>query len=120
MYAANLVLDKAYFPYFLLLTGLKRFLNPIIATNCMKHKQEIADFVDVPEDLKRHVIGTGGNTLRSIQERSGAKVFSLSRAEEGFWVKGTKEQRKYAKNLILEMVVSSRLLWTAVACSLIS
>ena len=82
----------------------------------MKHKEERADFVDVPEDLKGHVIGTGGNTFRSIQERSGAKVLSLSRAEEGFWVKGTREQREYAQNLILEKVVSSRLR-TTVACS---
>ncbi|XP_068691125.1 uncharacterized protein [Montipora foliosa] len=74
------------------------------ATYCMKHEEEIADFVDVPDDLMRHVIGTGGNTLRSIQERSGAKMLSLSRAEEGFWVSGTKEQREYAKRLILEMV----------------
>ena len=85
----------------------------------MKHKEEIADFVDVPQDLKRYVIGTGGNTLRSIQERSGTKVYSLSRAEEGFWIKGTKEQREYAKTLILEMVVSSRLR-TTLSCSIIS
>ena len=82
----------------------------------MKQKEEIAEFVDVPQDLKGHVIGTKGNTVRSIMERSRAKVYGLDN-EEGFWVKGTKEQREYAKNFILEMVVSSRLR-TTVSCSI--
>ena len=73
----------------------------------MKHKDKMADFVDVPQHLKRYVIGTGGNIVRSIMERSRAKVYSYG-DEKGFWVKGTKEQREDAKKLILEMVVSFR------------
>ena len=71
----------------------------------MKHKDKMADFVDVPQDLKGYVIGTRGNIVRSIMERSRAKVYSYG-DEKGFWVKGTKEQREDAKKLILEMVVS--------------
>ncbi|XP_068688927.1 uncharacterized protein [Montipora foliosa] len=74
----------------------------------MKHKEEIADFVDVPQNLKCYVIGQQGNTIRSIQKTSGAKVYTQSRAQEGFLVEGTKEQRQYAKNLILEMVESGK------------
>ncbi|XP_068741446.1 uncharacterized protein [Montipora capricornis] len=73
----------------------------------MKHKDKMAEFVDVPQDLKGYVIGTRGNIVRSIMERSRAKVYSYG-DEKGFWVKGTKEQREDAKKLILEMVEGGR------------
>ena len=64
------------------------------------------DFVHVPKDLKRFVIGAKGSIIKSIEERSEARVSSLSRDEEGFRVSGTREERDLAKKLILEKVVS--------------
>ena len=69
-------------------------------------EEEMEDFVHVPRDLKRFVIGAKGSTVKSIQERSGARVCSRSSNEEGFRVSGTREERELAKNLILEQVVS--------------
>ncbi|XP_068739102.1 uncharacterized protein [Montipora capricornis] len=62
------------------------------------------DFVHVPKDLKGYVIGAKGSIIKSIRERSGAGVYSLSRDEEGFWVNGTRDERELAKKLILEKV----------------
>ena len=44
--------------------------------------------------------------LQKIQQISGARVFSMSRDEEGFTVSGDEEQRSLAKMLILQKVVS--------------
>lgn len=60
----------------------------------------------MPKDMKRHVIGRGGYMLNEIMEKSGAYVFSESKEEEGFTVRGNREQRTFAKNLILQKVVS--------------
>ena len=60
----------------------------------------------MPKDMKGHVIGKGGYMLNEIREKSGAYVFSVSKDEEGFTVRGNEEQRTIAKNLILRKVVS--------------
>ncbi|XP_068688929.1 uncharacterized protein [Montipora foliosa] len=67
------------------------------------------DFVHVPKDLKGFVIGAKGSIIKSLQERSGARVSSLLRDEEGFWVSGTREERELAKKLILEKVEGGKL-----------
>ena len=71
-----------------------------------KLEEEMEELVRVPKDLKGFVIGAKGSIIKSIQERSGARVYSLSRDEEGFRVSGTREERDLAKKLILEKVVS--------------
>ena len=65
-----------------------------------------SEFVEVPRDMKGHVIGRGGYMLHKIMQRSGARVFSGSRDEEGFTVCGNEDQIANAKRLILEKVVS--------------
>ncbi|XP_068694045.1 uncharacterized protein [Montipora foliosa] len=74
-----------------------------------KVEEEMEDFVHVPRDLKRFVIGAKGSTVKSIQERSGAIVCSRSSNEEGFRVSGTREERELAKKLILEQVEGGKL-----------
>ena len=56
--------------------------------------------------MKGHVIGKGGYMLNEIMQKSGAKVFSESKEEEGFTVYGNEEQRTIAKNLIFQKEVS--------------
>ena len=59
------------------------------------------------KDMKGHVIGRGGSRLHEIMQKSGARVSSRSTLfEEGFTVRGDKEQRACARRLILEIVVS--------------
>ena len=65
-----------------------------------------SEFVDVPQDMKGHVIGKGGKMLQEIMQQSGARVFSESRDEEGFTVCGNKDQIANAKKRILKQVVS--------------
>lgn len=67
-----------------------------------------SEFVEVPIELKGHVIGRGGCMLQEIMRQSGARISSQSKEEKGFLVNGDKEQRAYAKKLILEKVVSHK------------
>ena len=70
-------------------------------------KEKKSEFVIVPRHLKGHVIGRGGCMLQEIMEKSGARVSSQSREEEGFTISGdTKEQITCAKRLIERKVVS--------------
>lgn len=62
----------------------------------------------MPIELKGHVIGRGGCMLQEIMRQSGAIISSESKEEKGFLVNGDKEQRAYAKKLILEKVVSNK------------
>ena len=64
------------------------------------------EFVPVPKELKGYVIGKGGSVIKTIEQKSGAKVYSTPRELEGFRVSGDEEQRASAKRLILEKVVS--------------
>lgn len=82
------------------------FRLPYIGINDYNNEVIESEFVDVPKDLKGHVIGRGGSVLQKIQQISGARVFSTSRDEEGFTVSGDEEQRSLAKMLILQKVVS--------------
>ena len=66
------------------------------------------EFVKVPQDMKRHVIGNGGKRLQEIMHMSGARVFSESKEEEGFTVCGNKDQIANAKKRIFEQVVSCK------------
>lgn len=56
--------------------------------------------------MKGYVIGTGGSMRQEIEQKSGARISSGSRYEEGFTIIGNEEQRASAKKLILETVVS--------------
>jgi len=64
-----------------------------------------SEFVDVPYQIKGHVIGKNGSMIHKIEEMSGARVNSKSKEEEGFTVSGNEEQRAKAKMLILQKVV---------------
>ena len=65
-----------------------------------------SEFIEVPVDLKRYVIGKHGCVITEIRQNSGALVDPLTKADEGFLVSGDEEQRACAKRLILEEVVS--------------
>ena len=67
---------------------------------------EKSEFVEVPRNLKRYVIGTGGVVIKEISQKSGARVTSQSMEEEGFTISGSQEQRIWARRLIIEKVVS--------------
>ena len=82
------------------------FRLPYIGINDYNNEVIESEFVHVPKDLKGHVIGRGGSALQKIQQISGARVFSMSRDEEGFTVRGDEEQRSLAKMLIIQKVVS--------------
>ena len=76
-------------------------------------KEETADeteseFVEVPIELKGHVIGRGGCMLQEIMRQSGAIISSQSKEEKGFLVNGDKEQRAYAKKKKKKKVVSNK------------
>ena len=72
------------------------------------NEEENSEFVDIPKDMKGHVIGKGGYMLQEIMKESGARIFSESRDEEGFTVIGDEEQRACARRLILKKVVSEQ------------
>ena len=55
------------------------------------------EFVNVPYQIKGHVIGKNGSMIHKIEEMSGARVNSKSKEEEGFTVSGNEEQRAKAK-----------------------
>ena len=71
-----------------------------------KEQMEKSEFVEVPRNLKRYVIGTGGVVIKEISQKSGARVTSQSMEEEGFTISGSQEQRIWARRLIIEKVVS--------------
>ena len=70
-----------------------------------KEQRRKSEFVEVPRNLKRYVIGTGGVVIKEISQKSGARV-SQTMEEEGFTINGNQEQRACARRLILEKVVS--------------
>ena len=70
-----------------------------------KEQRRKSEFVEVPRNLKRYVIGTGGVVIKEISQKSGARV-SQTMEEEGFTISGNQEQRARARQLILEKVVS--------------
>lgn len=72
-----------------------------------------SEFVPVPMDFKAAVIGTRGSVIEDIRQRSGAQVWSANREDEGFTVSGNAEQIAYAKKLILEKVVSKRIMFSS-------
>lgn len=63
------------------------------------------EFVHVPKNLKRFVIGMGGIVVKAIEMTSGAAVVTMPGDDEGFTVIGNEEQRACAKKLISEKVV---------------
>ena len=69
-------------------------------------KSQKSEFVEVARDLKRFVIGRSGCVLKEIMDKSGARVSTRSKEEEGFTISGSQEQRECAKELILKKVVS--------------
>ena len=52
------------------------------------------------------MIGRDGQFVKDIMKKSGTKIISSVRDEEGFTISGHVDQRAYAKSLILEKVVS--------------
>lgn len=71
-----------------------------------------SEFVEVARDLKRYVIGRSGCVIHEIMDKSGARVSTQSKEEEGFTISGNQEQRECAKKLILQKVVSRhRKMW---------
>ena len=65
-----------------------------------------SEFLEVPVYVKGYVIGKDGRTINEIRQKSGARVYSLSKEEGGFTITGDEEQRTCAKRLIIEKVVS--------------
>ena len=65
-----------------------------------------SEFVVVPRDLKGHVIGRGGCMIQEIRQKSGARVDSQSKEEDGCIVYGDEEQRACARRLIEQKLVS--------------
>ena len=65
-----------------------------------------SEFLEVPVYVKGYVIGKAGRTIYEIKQKSGARVYSLSKEEGGFTITGDEEQRTCAKRLIIEKVVS--------------
>ena len=63
-----------------------------------------SEFVEVPTDLKGHVIGKKGKVIEGIREESGARVVTNS-DQEGFTINGTEEQRACARRLINQKLV---------------
>ena len=63
------------------------------------------DFVEVPRDIKKYVLGRSRCGIDEIEKKSRASIRSQSTKEEGFWIRGNKIQRECAKKLITEKVV---------------
>ena len=61
-------------------------------------------------EFKGRVIGRKGCTIREIRERSGAFV---AVCDDGFLVRGSEEQRFFAKDHILQIVVRPEKSFTA-------
>jgi len=59
----------------------------------------------VPKNSKGYVIGPDGKVVKKIQQKSGARVVTKPRNEDGFTVTGNEEQRACAKKLISQKVV---------------
>lgn len=73
-----------------------------------KSRGETCEFVAAPENAMGFVIGKKGNTIKQIQEKSGAKITTQTNndSSSGFTVYGTEEQRARARELINQKVVS--------------
>lgn len=69
------------------------------------------EFVPVPKDLKRYVIGMGGSVVKKIRKVSGATIVDDPMDEAGFAVTGNKEQIARAKKLISQTVVGESIVW---------
>ena len=80
----------------------------IFRDNRKDSEEEIKnDFVEVPRDIKKYVLGRSRCGIDEIEEKSRASIRSQSIKEEGFWISGNKIQRECAKKLITEKVVGS-------------
>ena len=78
----------------------------IFRDNRKDSEEEIKnDFVEVPRDIKKYVLGRSRCEIDEIEKKSRASIRSQSIKEEGFWISGNKIQRECAKKLITEKVV---------------
>ena len=78
----------------------------IFRDNRKDSEEEIKnDFVEVPRDIKKYVLGRSRCGIDEIEKKSRASIRSQSIKEEGFWISGNKIQRECAKKLITEKVV---------------
>ena len=78
----------------------------IFRDNRKDSEEEIKnDFVEVPRDIKKYLLGRSRCGIDEIAKKSRASIRSQSIKEEGFWISGNKIQRECAKKLITEKVV---------------
>ena len=78
----------------------------IFRDNRNDNEEEIKnDFVEVPRDIKKYVLGRSRCGIDETEKKSRASIRSQSVKEEGFWISGNKIQRECAKKLITEKVV---------------
>ena len=68
---------------------------------------EACEFLPVRKNAIGFVIGKKGNTIKQIEEKSGAKISTKSDSgRTGFMIHGNEKQRACARGLINETVVS--------------
>ena len=78
----------------------------IFRDNRKDSEEEIKnDFVEVPRDIKKYVLGRSRCGINEIEKKSRASIRSQSIKEEGFWISGNKIKRECAKKLITEKAV---------------
>ena len=70
-------------------------------------KEETREFVAVPPIAMGFVIGKKGNTIKDIQEKTGARIKQTDNnaTQSGFYVWGDESQRTQASELINQKVV---------------
>lgn len=90
--------------------GYDRPRRRLSYTNIKEQKGEEpeSEFVEVPRDFKGYVIGKKRCILHEIMQKSGARVDSQSRDEEGFIVYGDEVQRTCARRLIEQKVKDAK------------
>ena len=63
----------------------------IFRDNRKDSEEEIKnDFVEVPRDIKKYVLGRSRCGIDEIEKKSRASIRSQSIKEEGFWISGNK------------------------------
>ena len=67
------------------------------------------DIVEVEKLFRGLVIGTGGGTVKRIEEESGAEI---RQHPDGFRVRGSDHSRQSAKEQILRIVERKQVSWT--------
>ena len=65
--------------------------------------------VKVPRGAKGSIIGKGGSTIRSLQQKTGCKIFSPDRSCDFFVVTGAPENVEKAQAEISELVKTFKL-----------